>query len=100
MAALTRPSVLVADPANFLKANGAAYIRVGSIVMAAYEYAYFAPGHPMYPLIDHHPSYVLTLPAEWRFYSGRQGGRRWGCLLFILIRYGWKISFHDVRLMI
>lgn len=38
MAALTRPSVLVADPANFLKANGAAYIRVGSIVMAAYEY--------------------------------------------------------------
>ena len=32
-------SVLVADPANFLKANGAAYIRIGSIVMAAYECA-------------------------------------------------------------
>lgn len=36
-------SVLVTDTAaNFLKANGAAYIRVGSIVMAAYEYVYIA----------------------------------------------------------
>ncbi|KAJ3492226.1 hypothetical protein NLI96_g104 [Meripilus lineatus] len=43
------PHVLASDPASFLKTNGASYLRVGSICIAAYDY-------------------VITLPAEYRFY--------------------------------
>ncbi|KAJ3487775.1 hypothetical protein NLI96_g3320 [Meripilus lineatus] len=50
-------------------ANSAAYLRVGSLAVATYDY-------------------FLTLPAEWRFYTTQQGGKLGnGCILFILIRY-------------
>lgn len=85
---LTSPSpVLVTDPANFLKANGAAYIRVGSIVIATYEYV-FTSIDASISAEYLFSSYILTLPAEWRFYNGQRGMRLgYGCLLFILIRY-------------
>ncbi|KAI0073636.1 hypothetical protein K474DRAFT_1710526 [Panus rudis PR-1116 ss-1] len=61
--------VLEVQPVAFLKSNGAAYLRVACISIAAYDY-------------------ILTLPAEWRFYRSQ---RSWwispGCLLFILLRY-------------
>lgn len=57
------------DPASFLKTNGASYLRVGSISIAAYDF-------------------VITLPAEFRFYRGQKAWRLSpGCILFILIRY-------------
>ncbi|KAI0790438.1 hypothetical protein C8Q75DRAFT_116468 [Abortiporus biennis] len=62
-------NTLAASPPGFVKGNGASYIRVASIAIAAYDY-------------------ILTLPAEYRFYKGQKS---WnlnpGCILFILIRY-------------
>ncbi|KAI0944923.1 hypothetical protein AcW1_001740 [Taiwanofungus camphoratus] len=49
--------------------HAAAYIRIAAISVAAYDY-------------------IITLPAEWRFYKGQRGWRlSAGCTLFILIRY-------------
>lgn len=53
----------------FISPNAAAYIRVGAIAIAGYDY-------------------FLTLPAEYRFYRSQ---RSWtlspGCILFIILRY-------------
>ncbi|KZT70439.1 hypothetical protein DAEQUDRAFT_810617 [Daedalea quercina L-15889] len=47
----------------------ASYIRIASVSIAAYDY-------------------LLTLPAEWRFYKSQRSWRlSTGCILFILIRY-------------
>ncbi|KZT10253.1 uncharacterized protein LAESUDRAFT_721586 [Laetiporus sulphureus 93-53] len=52
-----------------LDSNAASYIRVSAISIAAYDY-------------------LVTLPAEWRFYKGQKLLRLSpGCILFILIRY-------------
>jgi len=57
-----------ATPA-FLNGNGASYLRIASISIAAYDY-------------------LLTLPAEYRFYRGQTSWKLSpGCILFILIRY-------------
>jgi len=54
---------------QLMKNNGAAYLRVGSIAVAGYDY-------------------VLTLPAEWRFYKIQRSWRlSVGCILFIVLRY-------------
>ncbi|THH30194.1 hypothetical protein EUX98_g3977 [Antrodiella citrinella] len=59
----------MASAPSFLQGNGASYLRVGSIAIAAYDY-------------------IVTLPAEWRFYRGQKPWRiSPGCMLFILIRY-------------
>ncbi|KAI0073637.1 hypothetical protein K474DRAFT_172789 [Panus rudis PR-1116 ss-1] len=59
----------VPDSPPFLKGNGASYLRIASLAIAGYDY-------------------ILTIPAELRFYRSQ---RSWmispGCLLFILIRY-------------
>lgn len=58
-----------ADPVSFLTGNGASYLRIASIAVAAYDY-------------------FLTLPSEYRFYKGQRSWRLSpGCILFILIRY-------------
>ncbi|CAL1708952.1 unnamed protein product [Somion occarium] len=60
---------MVSDSPDFLKGNGASYVRVASIAIAAYDY-------------------LLTLPAEWRFYKAQRSWRlSAGCILFVLIRY-------------
>ncbi|THH30203.1 hypothetical protein EUX98_g3978 [Antrodiella citrinella] len=54
---------------NILTNNGAAYLRVGSLAVAMYDY-------------------VLTLPAEWRFYRIQKSWKlSAGCIMFILLRY-------------
>ncbi|KAH8101925.1 hypothetical protein BXZ70DRAFT_932488 [Cristinia sonorae] len=59
----------MASAPSFLQGNGASYIRVASIAIGAYDY-------------------LVTLPAEWRFYRDQRGWKiSPGCILFILIRY-------------
>ncbi|TFY56465.1 hypothetical protein EVJ58_g7626 [Rhodofomes roseus] len=54
---------------KWLDSRVASYIRIASVSIAAYDY-------------------VLTLPAEWRFYKSQRSWRlSTGCILFILIRY-------------
>ncbi|PCH44864.1 hypothetical protein WOLCODRAFT_139293 [Wolfiporia cocos MD-104 SS10] len=49
--------------------NGASYLRITAISIAAYDF-------------------IMTLPAEWRFYKCQKSWRvSPGCLLFILMRY-------------
>ncbi|KAH9926801.1 uncharacterized protein B0H18DRAFT_1104363 [Fomitopsis serialis] len=54
---------------SWLDSRVASYIRIASVSIAAYDY-------------------VITLPAEWRFYKSQRSWRlSTGCILFILIRY-------------
>lgn len=83
------------DPYDFtgrykwLDERVASYIRIASVSIAAYEYVPWFH-HLTYSRTTDHASdsYLLTLPAEWRFYKSQKSWRlSTGCILFILIRY-------------
>lgn len=73
---------------KWLDERVASYIRIASVSIAAYEYV--STNHDVaYGIVTDETSnsYLLTLPAEWRFYKSQKSWRlSTGCILFILIR--------------
>ncbi len=64
------------------------FIRVVSLSIALYESGPSSPITRPPALTSCSPSYILTLPAEWRFYRSQRSWRlSLGCLLFIAIRF-------------
>ncbi|KAL1943804.1 hypothetical protein VTO73DRAFT_3622 [Trametes versicolor] len=64
------------------------FIRVVSLSIALYESGPSLAYHPSTRAHRVFPSYILTLPAEWRFYRSQRSWRlSLGCLLFIAIRF-------------
>lgn len=64
------------------------FIRVVSLSIALYESGPSLAYHPSTRAHRVLPSYILTLPAEWRFYRSQRSWRlSLGCLLFIAIRF-------------
>ena len=72
--------------ATELTQTSAEYLRIAAVSVAAYEYVYAQQS--TYLVANICPRFVLTAPAEYRFYAAQS---RWtwpslACLLFILIR--------------
>lgn len=71
---------------KWLDERAASYIRIASVSIAAYEYVLISTTVGSMAN-EASASYLLTLPAEWRFYKSQKSWRvSTGCILFVLIR--------------
>lgn len=69
------PAILASDPANFLRTNGASYIRIGSICVAGYEWVLFNVRDTSTSWSDYNSATCsLCLPSSGSIGAKRHGG--------------------------